>query len=68
MDELNHIGVFVGTHEILLRDCRELKRKIEKSNTDIFYKEYEDMQHDWMVFPIKERKILINDVINYLLN
>ncbi len=68
MDELNHIGVFVGTHEILLPDCRELKRKIEKSNTDIFYKEYEDMQHDWMIFPIKERKILINDVINYLLN
>ena len=68
MDKLNHIGVFVGTHEILLPDCRELKRKIEKSNTDIFYKEYEDMQHDWMIFPIKERKILINDMIDYLLN
>ncbi len=68
MDKLNHIGVFVGTHEILLPDCRELKRKIEKSNTDIFYKEYENMQHDWMIFPIKERQILINDVIDYLLN
>jgi epsilon-lactone hydrolase len=67
MDTLKHIGVFVGTHEILLPDCRELKRKIEKSNTDLFYKEYEDMQHDWMIFPIKERKILINDVIDYLL-
>lgn len=67
MDNLKHIAVFVGTHEILLADCRELKRKIEKSNTDIFYKEYDEMQHDWMIFPIKERKILINDMIDYLL-
>jgi len=68
MDELNSIGVFVGTHEILLPDCRILKRKIEKSNTGIFYKEYEAMQHDWMIFPIKEREILLNDVVEFVMN
>ena len=68
MENLNKIGIFVGTHEILLPDCRKLKRKIEKSNTEMFYKEYEAMQHDWMIFPIKEREILLNDVVDYLLS
>jgi acetyl esterase/lipase len=68
MDNLNNIGIFVGTHEIFLPDCRTLKRKVEESNTVLHYKEYEAMQHDWMIFPIKERKILLNDVVHYLLN
>ena len=66
-ENLKNIGIFVGTHEVLLPDCRELKRKIEHTNTQMFYKEYEAMQHDWMIFPIKERKILFNDVVDYLL-
>jgi epsilon-lactone hydrolase len=68
MEKLHNIGIFVGTHEIFLPDCRRLKRKIEKSNSEVFYKEYEAMQHDWMIFPIQERKILLNDVVDYLLN
>jgi len=68
MENLNDIGIFVGTHEIFLPDCRRLKRKIEKSNSELFYKEYEAMQHDWMIFPIQERQILLNDVADYLLN
>lgn len=67
MNNLNSIAIFVGTHDILLADSRELKRKIEKSNTEIICKEYESMQHDWMIFPIKERKLLLDDVVDYLL-
>jgi monoterpene epsilon-lactone hydrolase len=66
MAYLNSIGIFVGTEEILLPDCRKLKQKIEYSNTVLFYKEYEDMQHDWIVFPIKERYVLLKDVLQYL--
>jgi len=68
MGNLNDIGIFVGTHEIFLPDCRRLKIKIEESNTAMFYKEYEAMQHDWMIFPIIERTILLNDVVNYLMD
>ncbi|HSO86589.1 MAG TPA: alpha/beta hydrolase [Draconibacterium sp.] len=66
MKDLNGIGIFVGTEEILLPDCRLLKQKIEQSNTSVYYKEYEGMQHDWIVFPIKERNILLKDVIQFL--
>lgn len=68
MWDLKNIGIFVGTHEILLPDCRRLKEKIEESNTAIFYKEYEAMQHDWIIFPIKERELLLNDIVEYLRN
>jgi acetyl esterase/lipase len=66
MEGLNSIGIFVGTEEILLPDCRLLKQKIEKSGTALFYKEYEGMQHDWIIFPIKERHILLNEILQYL--
>jgi len=66
MADLNSIGIFVGTEEIFLPDSRILKSKIEASNTILFYKEYKDMQHDWIVFPIKERDTLLKDVLQYL--
>lgn len=66
MKDLNSIGIFVGTEEIFLPDCRNLKEKVDVSNTKLLYKEYKDMQHDWMIFPIKERYILLKDVLQYL--
>ncbi len=67
MNDLNSVAIFVGTHEIFLPDCRLLKQKIEQTNTNLYYKEYKGMQHDWMLFPIKERHILIKDLLDYLL-
>ena len=66
MQDLNSIGIFVGTDEILLPDCRKLRKKLMDSNTSFFYKEYEGMQHDWMILPIKERTILLEDIVDYL--
>lgn len=66
MENLNSIGIFVGTQEIFLPDCCLLKQKIDLSNTNLFYKEYEGMQHDWIIFPIKERHILLNEILQYL--
>lgn len=66
MNELKSVAVFVGTHELFLPDCRLLKQKLEVSNTNLFYKEYEGMQHDLILFPIKERYTLLNDLLEYL--
>ena len=65
LNDLNSIAVFVGSDELLLPDCSLLKQKIEASNTTLFYKEYEGMQHDFIVFPIKERHDLLRDVLEY---
>ncbi len=66
LHNLKSIAVFVGTHEILLPDCRLLKQKTEKTNTLLFYREYAQMQHDFILFPIKEREKLLNDLLVYL--
>ena len=66
MNDLKSVAIFVGTNEIFLPDCRLLKRKIENSDTTLYYKEYEGMQHDWIHFPIKERYVLLKDVLQYL--
>ncbi len=66
MNDLNSVAVFVGTHELFLADCRQLQKKTESSNTSLVYKEYSDMQHDFILFPIKERHHLLNDVLEYL--
>lgn len=67
MDDLNSIAVFVGTREIFLPDCRRLKTKIENSNTQLYYKEYKEMMHDWALFYVSERDELMRDVATYLL-
>lgn len=68
LNNLNNIGIFVGTSEIMLPDCRVLKTKLEASNTKFFYKEYYGMQHDWMIFRTKDSQYLITDVVEYLEN
>lgn len=65
MNDLNSVAVFVGSHELFLPDCRLLKQKLESSNTPLLYKEYSGMQHDFILFPIKERQTLLNDVLTY---
>ncbi|MCY1723306.1 alpha/beta hydrolase [Prolixibacteraceae bacterium Z1-6] len=65
MNDLKSVAAFVGSHELFLPDCRLLKQKLESSNTPLFYKEYSGMQHDFILFPIKARHTLLNDVLAY---
>lgn len=64
-NDLNSIALFVGSDELFLPDCRLLKQKLETSNTTLIYKEYQNMQHDFVLFPIKERHKLLRDVLEY---
>lgn len=68
LNDLNSVAVFVGTKEIFLPDCRRLKEKMGKSNTALFYKEYREMQHDWILFPINESRILLEELLWFLRN
>ncbi|MBN2444440.1 MAG: alpha/beta hydrolase [Spirochaetales bacterium] len=66
MHDLGEIALFVGTHEIFLFDCRELKTKIEATNTKVAYFEYQGMQHDWILFPLSETKDVIKKVCDFI--
>lgn len=65
LNNLNDIAIFVGSEEIFLSDCKILKEKLINSNTKFQYKEYNGMQHDWLIFRTKNSKILINDIVDF---
>jgi len=66
LNGLKEIGLFVGTREIFLPDCRLLRAKIKDSNTQCVYKEYPEMIHDWWLFPVNNRMEVIKDLGTFL--
>ncbi|MBN2851517.1 MAG: alpha/beta hydrolase [Clostridia bacterium] len=57
-----------GTNEILVFDCRLLKKKAEKSDMNLSYHEYEDMFHAFVVAPpvLEEIETATEDIINFI--
>jgi acetyl esterase/lipase len=60
---LGKISIFIGTHDLLLADCRKLKDILTNANIPFKYYEYPKMFHGWMVVTgLKESKITINQI------
>jgi len=65
--DLPPIHFFMGTHDILMPDTRLAVENAGKQGVHIDYREYEDLFHVWMLFPIPEaRKVLteIRDIMS----
>jgi acetyl esterase/lipase len=60
---LGHITIFIGTHDLLIADCRKLERQAEKEHVKIGYHEYKSMMHDWMLFSFPESKNALKQII-----
>jgi epsilon-lactone hydrolase len=65
-DGLGDISVFVGTHEIFYYDCIELKSRHADEKVKIETFVYEDMPHDWLLFPIPESRKAIREVTDII--
>lgn len=66
---LGRISVFIGTHDLLLVDCRKLKDNLTKANIPFNYFEYPNMFHGWMVVTgLKESKCAIDQIATLILN
>jgi acetyl esterase/lipase len=60
---LGKISVFIGTHDVLIADCRKLKAMLDKQNTSFNYFEYPGMFHVWMaVTGLKESKATVAQI------
>ena len=58
--------VYYGTHENLLPDARLFKEKCEKAGADLDYREYENMNHVFVVYPIPEAARAQREIIDLL--
>jgi len=68
MQNLGKIALFIGGDETFVADCRILKEKIEKTNTELQYFEYPHMQHVWVILPIPEAKKAFQQACDFLQN
>ncbi|NND78849.1 MAG: alpha/beta hydrolase [Maribacter sp.] len=60
---LGKISVFIGTHDLLVADCRKLKSLTKASNISMNYFEYPKMFHGWVILTsMKESKVAINQI------
>ena len=60
---LGKISVFIGTHDLLVADCRKLKRIAETSNISMNYFEYPKMFHGWVLLTsMKEGKVALKQI------
>jgi len=56
IDNLPPIAIFAGSHDVLYADAVRLKQKADDQAIDIALHVGEQMQHVWMLLPIREAK------------
>ncbi len=60
------ITLFIGTHDILVADCRKLKAQAAAEGVEIDYHEYEAMMHVWMMLPLPEAERAMDTIVAML--
>jgi acetyl esterase/lipase len=66
-DGLGEVLVFYGTHEILYPDVLKLKT-ITANLGNFHFREFDKMQHDWVLFPIPEAKQAIKIALDFMIS
>lgn len=60
------ITLFIGTHDVLLPDCRRLQLLAKEQGIVLDYHEFPEMLHIWMFLPIPEARPVIATIIEKL--
>lgn len=62
------MAIFAGTRDILVSDSRRLVAKLDATDgaPDYVFREYPDMFHVWMLFPIPEAKRALQETANFI--
>ena len=66
LTSLAPMTVFYGTHEALITDARIFRDKCEACGAELDYREYRDMNHVFVVYPIPEAKQAQEEIIDLL--
>lgn len=57
IDRLPPVAIFTGSHDVLYADALRLKKKADTQDIDMALHVGEQMQHVWMLLPIREAKL-----------
>ena len=65
--ELGSILMFFGSYELFFVDGLRMQRIAETDNLDISFHFYDEMPHDWVIFPIPESKKALQEACEFIL-
>lgn len=60
------MAVWTGTHDILYVDAKKLKAKADAAGIAIDYHVYPEMQHVWMILPMKEADHAVKEIAAFM--
>lgn len=63
---LGEISVFIGTHDLMLADCRKFRDRAAAEGVKINYFEYPGMNHVFPAMPIPEARRAIGQIVDLI--
>lgn len=66
LNDLPPINIYVGTNEVLYKQCINLYDRLRKVGNDVTIYKGEEMCHVYPLFPIPEGKKAVNEIIKYI--
>ena len=66
--ELGKVLMFFGTFELFYPDGLRMQKIAQFNNLDIRFKFYDEMFHDWVLFPIPEAEHALYEAFNFILS
>ena len=66
LKDIGDIHIYVGSHEILLTQTQALKDKAQSQGVNLNLKVVKMMSHDFILFPFKESKEILSEVIDII--
>jgi acetyl esterase/lipase len=66
LDGLPPTSLFIGTHDVMLPDCRKFKTLAENAGVALDYHEYEGMVHEWVLLPVPEAARAMGEIVEVM--
>ncbi len=60
------ISIFIGTHDLFVADTCKLRARLEREGIPMNYYEYPKMIHTWALFPMREGKAALEQMVGLL--
>ncbi len=66
IDKLPPLAIFAGSHDLLYADALRLKEKADTQGFPIAFHVGKEMQHVWMLLPIREAKLAQAQIVSFI--
>lgn len=66
LEGLPPVTLFIGTHDVMLPDCRKFRDLAQAAGVEVDYREYDGMVHEWPLLPLPEGEAALAALIDVI--